>query len=33
MKLKIQLNELEESKELREAFGENVINSYIKLKK
>ena len=27
------IKELEDSKELREAFGEDVINSYIKLKK
>ena len=27
------IKELEDSKELKEAFGEDVINSYIKLKK
>ena len=27
------LNELDNSKNLREAYGENVINSYLKLKK
>ena len=27
------INELEESKELKESFGEDVINSYVKLKK
>tara|TARA_Y100000780_G_scaffold60134_1_gene52418 strand:- start:302 stop:535 length:234 start_codon:yes stop_codon:yes gene_type:complete len=31
-KIKDSLNELNNNKELKEAFGEDVINSYIKLK-